>query len=65
MVILSAVELPDLLFGPSVDDLVHAMFVTPHAPVDGLPIQDIESIADDSDSVNYYELDASITEYEF
>ena len=46
MAILSAVELPDLLFGPSVDDLVHALFVTPHAPCDGLNISEIDQIAD-------------------
>lgn len=46
MAVLSAVELPDLLFGPSVDDLVHALFVTPHAPCDGLDISEIEQIAD-------------------
>lgn len=46
MAVLSAVELPDLLFGPSVDDLVHALFVTPHAPCDGLDISKIEQIAD-------------------
>lgn len=46
MRVISAIDLPDLLFGPSVDDLVHAMFVTPHAPCDGLDISEIEQIAD-------------------
>lgn len=46
MVIVAAQPLPDLLFGPTVDDLVHALFVTPHAPADDMPIDEIEWFAD-------------------
>lgn len=47
--IISVIDLPDLLFGPSVDDLVHALFVTPHAPADDMPIDEIEWFADEAE----------------
>jgi len=56
MRVISVVDLPDLVFGPTVDDLVHALFVTPHAPTDDMPIDEIEWFTDEAERATVDEL---------